>query len=139
MTKGCRHAVFLDDADFPVTILEILPEQALERVPRCVPGLDAWGLPEGTACAQEAETELIVLIADQLLVEQAEAFQHRSPPTAEIDGINGTFVFGPMESGPGDSEPTIGGGSNPALQIGASAGQPGAANLVGPGFHQGGH
>src|SRR5207253_8622532 len=97
------------------------------------------GLPEGTACAQEAETELIVLIADQLLVEQAEAFQHRSPPTAEIDGINGTFVFDPMESGPADREPTIEGGGNAALQIGASAGQPGAANLVGPGFHQGGH
>src|SRR5438445_12487494 len=53
-----------------------------------VPTSDAGRLPDQPTCSTEPQVELVILIAHQLLVKEANPIKHLTPPTPEIHCIH---------------------------------------------------
>src|SRR5215467_5319883 len=57
-----------------------------------VPTFDARRLPDQAPCPTEPQVELVILIAHQLLIKEANPIKHLTPPTPEIHRIYRTRV-----------------------------------------------
>src|SRR5215831_17785131 len=57
-----------------------------------VPTFDARRLPDQPTCPTESQVELVILIAHQPLVKEANPIKHLTPPTPEIHRIHRSRV-----------------------------------------------
>ena len=77
-----------------------LPLAVLEVLPRKRPPRPAWPVadrqfriePHGAAGLAQPDVELVVLVADQPLVEQADRLDRRTVEHAEVDGVDGALA-----------------------------------------------
>src|SRR6516162_8354698 len=67
-----------------------------------VPTFDAGRLPDQPTCPTKPQVELIILIAHQLLIKEANPIKHLTRPTTEIHRIHRSRVVRIMPPGTAD-------------------------------------
>src|SRR6186713_2856170 len=92
MAQPRRLAVLLHHERLPVAVLEVLAEYLAERLARPVAAVDARFLPDPAAAFDDAQVVLVVLVADQGLVEAAETLEGLARPGAQVDGVGRAVV-----------------------------------------------
>src|SRR5262249_26450559 len=93
MSWGREQPVLPHNSAPPISILVELSPQRAERIARYVGRPDSAGLPYGTTRLRDAQTQLVVLVTDQLLVKPAKRDEIGAPPGAQIDGVHGPCVI----------------------------------------------
>jgi hypothetical protein len=84
--------MFLNDPNFPISVLQILPEKGSQRGAWFVPTYDAGRLPDPATSSRKPQIKLIILITDQFLVEQPHSAKDFAPPAPKKDGVEPSFI-----------------------------------------------
>ena len=122
--------VFLNHADFPVAVLQVLAKQRRQRSPWVVPTPDLRGLPNLSSAADNAEIVFVILITTELLVEAAEAIKGLFPPAAIGHGIHVTFIIHIVKTSAPDRERRVIGCGDSLLHVGIRLGACRTADVV---------
>jgi hypothetical protein len=116
--------MFLYGPHLPESILQVLPKEGAGRLPAIIDGTYLRGAEDAAPCRTQAVIQLIVLIADELLVKKADLLQGLPSIRAEIDRIAILLPLRIMEPGASDPKGGAGGHGDGA----AKAGPPGRAH-----------
>src|SRR5689334_10925165 len=104
MAPRSGQAVFLYDGHFPEAILEVLAKQSCQRGTRLIPGHDFRRLPDPATCANQAQVQLVVLVANKTFVEESNFLQHFPPPAPKVYCVHWPSVVGLVPPGTTNGE-----------------------------------
>src|SRR4051812_29398440 len=122
--------MLLDDTDLPVAILAVLSEECGQRWARAIPTPEPGRLPEHSPRPDQAEVELVVLVANEFLVEEADPGKNALAPATEVNRVRGPFVTGVMAGRAPGGEGRLEGGRDRTRDVPVPTRHPGAADVV---------
>jgi len=85
--------MLLEDADFPVSVLEVLTPERGRGTADGVFGLDFGAEENFAALGAQAIVEFVILVTNELFIEQANALKNLTRPSAHVNGIDPFFLI----------------------------------------------